>query len=109
MPDTHLGSELQYAGKTPLVAVRRTEMDQATSAEKSWRSFWIVLLALFAAALAAGALASCGSGVHAGTTSTPKDCGTVQIQVNRITDSTTAAQAENCFYQAYLDCQPATL
>jgi hypothetical protein len=84
-------------------------MDQAYSADKSWRSFWLVLLALFAGALAAGALASCGTAAHAGTVATPRDCGTVQIQVGRISDSAAAAQAENCFYQAYKICQPATL
>jgi hypothetical protein len=64
-------------------------------------------------------LAACGSNTGGGgqTTPTPTqptqtvNCGKVHSLANKLvpTDKAAAQQAENCFYQAYQKCQPATL
>ncbi|GAC1518552.1 MAG: hypothetical protein NVS3B14_20900 [Ktedonobacteraceae bacterium] len=66
--------------------------------------------------LAAIILAACGSNTTTGGQATPTpaqtvNCGKVQSSLAKHspTDKAAAQQAENCFYQAFQQCRPATL
>ena len=55
-------------------------------------------------------LAACGPSQSGTPPSKPQACGTVQIRGDgQVVDSTKAQQAENCFWQAYQQCQAATI
>jgi hypothetical protein len=67
---------------------------------------WIVGLGL----LALMGLAACAPSQNGGSPGKPQACGTVQVRGNgQVVDTTKAQQAENCFWQAYQQCQAATI
>lgn len=73
-----------------------------------------LLLGLFLAACSTSATTTGGGSQPTPTPTRPAqtvDCGKIQSHPNGIapSDKAAAQQAENCFYQAYQKCQPATL
>ncbi len=93
----------------------RSEKNSVSRGNKAFVIFVAVIVALFTLVLAA-----CGSNVGGqGQATTPttipssqvQKCGTVNTLHSQIvsTDQNAAKQAENCFWQAFQQCQPATI
>lgn len=58
-------------------------------------------------ALLGAAVAGCSQA--AGSNPAPQNCGTVQLRGTTLVDGANAGQAETCFYQAFQQCQRASL
>jgi hypothetical protein len=73
-------------------------------------SFWAALVALLLGALVAGCGQTAGGTLApVGSTPAPQNCGAVQLRGTATLNGTDAGQAETCFYQAYQQCQRASL
>ena len=84
--------------------------------QSHWTTHRAVVGMLLFCVLVVAALASCGSNVGSAQTPTPtptlqvRKCGSVQTTPRGLPlNAVTAKQAEECFWQAYQKCQPATL
>lgn len=107
--------DIRQVLRAPLVAPASSQRGlgvwRARSGSKKRSCIQAVIFGLGIVILSLG-LAACtpGSSTGAGQTPTaPQQCGSVQITEGLQKVSSNATQAENCFWQAYQQCQTATL